>query len=171
MCTREPELLRVLPRSGRPEVLPELAPSLVNRNRMSANLNVRVMHRVRQIQWIVDPSHGADRIPYAQKVRPALARKCLLEALRYLERMFIADFVFEFPNCVRYQRVVAFVHEAEHVEECGQCACGVSATAEAKQKELVTLLILIHEEDIGIGEVVHQASAERQPLHLGPEAS
>src|SRR5205823_14963186 len=98
MCTREPELLRVLPRSGRPEVLPILAPSLVNRNRMTANLNVRVMRRIRQIQRIVDPSHGADRIPYAQKVRPALARKCLLEALRYLERISLAHLVFEFAN-------------------------------------------------------------------------
>ena len=37
MCTREPELLRVFPGRGRPEVLSKLAPPLVNRNGVTAN--------------------------------------------------------------------------------------------------------------------------------------
>src|SRR5205807_601119 len=112
-----PELLGILSGCRGPQVLPKLAAAFVNRNSMTANCNIWIVHRVRQMQGIVNPSHRADCVPDPQKVRPAFTRERLFETGGYLERVLIADFGSEPSNCVWNQRVITLPHQTEHVEE------------------------------------------------------
>jgi len=95
-------------------------------------------------------------------MRAALARKCLFEALCIFKCILITDFLAESSNRVGHERLVAFSHQAEHTEKSSQCAHSVSATTESKEIDGVAFLVLIHKEDIRVGEVIHQTRAEGQ---------
>ena len=55
------------------------------------------------------------------------------------------------------------------MEEGSQGPHGIGATTETEEINRIAIFVLVHEEDIGVTNVVHEASAERQPLKLRPE--
>src|SRR5215472_14635912 len=89
MHAGEPNLLDVFwsPGFGRaPEIWSEESSSFVDRYRMPANLNIRVVCGVRESERVFDPAYGTHRVPYADEIR--LTRrtgKMPLEFIRQFE--------------------------------------------------------------------------------------
>src|SRR6266480_2307025 len=93
------------------------------------------------------------------------------ELLRILPGRWHPEVLAESSNRVGHERLVAFSHQAEHAEKSSQCAHSVSATTESEEIDGVAFLVLIHKEDIRVGEVVHQTRAEGQTFNLRQEES
>ncbi len=68
------------------------------------------------------------------------------------------------------QRLVAGTNEAHHVEQRRDRAHRVGAAREAEEEDLVASLVMIHQEDIDVADVVAQAVAECEAGEARPPA-
>ena len=69
---------------------------------------------------------------------------------------------------VRDELFVAGFEQAEDVQQAADGARRVGPAAEAKQEDVVAILVVVHQIAIGIADVIHQSRAEGHALKLRP---
>src|SRR5579863_387033 len=115
---------------------------------------------------VEDPSHRTDRVPQTEKVRLAGNGKCTFEACGKLKPVDVT--ALEKAQRIGNETFVSHAQQSAHVQQSAQCAGGVGATTEAKNKNRISLLEFLHQERICVRNVVREAIAEGQAPRFGP---
>src|SRR6516164_9779416 len=169
MHAREPNLLKVSrsPGCGRaPEIWSEERSSFVDRYRMPANLNVRVVCSVGEAERVLDPAYGTHGVPYADEIwLTRRSGKMRIEFIRqFEERTHLRRLVglcsplrsvygHQHADGIRHERFVSFSDQAVHVKERGNGAHRVCASTKAEQKQPISFLKIIHQEDVRVANI------------------
>src|SRR5271155_4332990 len=103
--------------------------------------------------------------------RTISAKRCL-EPFCNFERMShafgISRFLSVQANYVRNEAVVSGTEQPKHVQQASQRPRGICASAKSEYKNLVTILIDIHQVAICIAYIRKKAGSEREPHYHRP---
>src|SRR5215469_8110263 len=72
---------------------------------------------------------------------------------------------------IRHKRFVSFSDQAVHVKERGNGAHRVCASTKAEQKEPITVLKIVHKEDVRVANIRFEPVTDCQPRQLGELAA
>src|SRR6266850_1272774 len=166
MHTSEPHLQNVLLSVVRftERILSEESSPLIDGNCMPDNMEVRIFRgpRKRKRHGIVDPSYGADRVPYTHEMCLTFTRKSVPESIGDRKVDLLS---FCHPDCVRDQSIVVLCEKPDEAKQSGEGSGSVGSTAEAEDIHAIAGLKNSHEELIGVCDVIRKAIAKGETDH------